>query len=281
MQDMRIFNTGIDRRLRTNAAINHQQALKCPRCESLNTKFCYYNNYNLAQPRFYCKACRRYWTKGGVLRNVPVGGGIRKAKRSSKNKKLISTADQADAEKSAESNSSSERSSLTATTEVVSAPSTMSSCPNLFSFATDTNSSQFPVPQVNEPGFNQQNFIDPDSAGSMFSDIGQFTEIMASSTTDLGFSIADTSTFRSGNQNDDQVQQMQSIRRCELYLEETTRIESKESDTKMSNDGLTDVEWRVDDQEIYDLTGNVDEAYWSQNQWPDHHSDHSFHFHLP
>ncbi|KAL1810766.1 hypothetical protein ACET3Z_020831 [Daucus carota] len=251
MQDMRIFNTGIDRRLRTNAAINHQQALKCPRCESLNTKFCYYNNYNLAQPRFYCKACRRYWTKGGVLRNVPVGGGIRKAKRSSKNKKLISTADQADAEKSAESNSSSERSSLTATTE------------------------------VNEPGFNQQNFIDPDSAGSMFSDIGQFTEIMASSTTDLGFSIADTSTFRSGNQNDDQVQQMQSIRRCELYLEETTRIESKESDTKMSNDGLTDVEWRVDDQEIYDLTGNVDEAYWSQNQWPDHHSDHSFHFHLP
>jgi len=52
----------------------------CPRCGSPNTKFCYYNNYNLAQPRHFCKACRRYWTKGGHLRNVPVGGGCRKHK---------------------------------------------------------------------------------------------------------------------------------------------------------------------------------------------------------
>ncbi|KAI4303751.1 hypothetical protein MLD38_039347 [Melastoma candidum] len=59
------------------------QALKCPRCDSLNTKFCYYNNYNLSQPRHFCKSCRRYWTKGGVLRNVPIGGGCRKSKRSS------------------------------------------------------------------------------------------------------------------------------------------------------------------------------------------------------
>ncbi|XP_006647826.1 dof zinc finger protein 4 [Oryza brachyantha] len=59
------------------------EAVKCPRCESTNTKFCYYNNYNLSQPRHFCKSCRRYWTKGGVLRNVPVGGGCRKSKRSS------------------------------------------------------------------------------------------------------------------------------------------------------------------------------------------------------
>uniref|UniRef100_A0A0E0CQX3 Dof zinc finger protein n=1 Tax=Oryza meridionalis TaxID=40149 RepID=A0A0E0CQX3_9ORYZ len=58
------------------------EAVKCPRCESTNTKFCYYNNYNLSQPRHFCKSCRRYWTKGGVLRNVPVGGGCRKTKRS-------------------------------------------------------------------------------------------------------------------------------------------------------------------------------------------------------
>nr|ADE75747.1 unknown [Picea sitchensis] len=57
------------------------QVLKCPRCDSLNTKFCYYNNYNLSQPRHFCKACRRYWTKGGVLRSVPVGGGCRKNKK--------------------------------------------------------------------------------------------------------------------------------------------------------------------------------------------------------
>ncbi|KAI9076202.1 hypothetical protein K1719_041900 [Acacia pycnantha] len=60
-----------------------EQALKCPRCDSSNTKFCYYNNYSLSQPRYFCKSCRRYWTKGGTLRNVPVGGGCRKNKRSS------------------------------------------------------------------------------------------------------------------------------------------------------------------------------------------------------
>ncbi|KAI3665109.1 hypothetical protein L6452_43727 [Arctium lappa] len=55
-----------------------EQTLKCPRCDSNNTKFCYYNNYNLTQPRHFCKTCRRYWTKGGALRNIPVGGGCRK-----------------------------------------------------------------------------------------------------------------------------------------------------------------------------------------------------------
>ncbi|CAH8386969.1 unnamed protein product [Eruca vesicaria subsp. sativa] len=59
------------------------EAQKCPRCESPNTKFCYYNNYSLSQPRFFCKSCRRYWTKGGTLRNVPVGGGCRRNKRPS------------------------------------------------------------------------------------------------------------------------------------------------------------------------------------------------------
>ncbi|VFQ96171.1 unnamed protein product [Cuscuta campestris] len=57
--------------------------LRCPRCDSTNTKFCYYNNYNFSQPRHFCKACRRYWTHGGTLRDIPVGGGSRKhAKRS-------------------------------------------------------------------------------------------------------------------------------------------------------------------------------------------------------
>ncbi|KAL5991970.1 hypothetical protein ACLOJK_012882 [Asimina triloba] len=61
-----------------------EAALKCPRCESTNTKFCYFNNYSLTQPRHFCKTCRRYWTRGGALRNVPVGGGCRRNKRSSK-----------------------------------------------------------------------------------------------------------------------------------------------------------------------------------------------------
>lgn len=76
----------IERRLRPP----HDQAIKCPRCESTHTKFCYYNNYSLSQPRYFCKTCRRYWTKGGTLRNIPVGGGCRKNKKvsaTSNNKK--------------------------------------------------------------------------------------------------------------------------------------------------------------------------------------------------
>ncbi|GJU50376.1 DOF zinc finger protein DOF2.4-like protein [Tanacetum coccineum] len=61
-----------------------EPGLNCPRCDSTNTKFCYFNNYSLTQPRHFCKTCRRYWTRGGALRNVPVGGGCRRNKRSSK-----------------------------------------------------------------------------------------------------------------------------------------------------------------------------------------------------
>ncbi|KAF3511294.1 hypothetical protein F2Q69_00007821 [Brassica cretica] len=57
--------------------------LPCPRCKSMDTKFCYYNNYNINQPRHFCKACQRYWTAGGTMRNVPVGAGRRKHKSSS------------------------------------------------------------------------------------------------------------------------------------------------------------------------------------------------------
>ncbi|CAL9069948.1 unnamed protein product [Musa banksii] len=56
--------------------------LPCPRCNSMETKFCYYNNYNFNQPRHFCKNCQRYWTAGGTMRNVPVGAGRRKSKHS-------------------------------------------------------------------------------------------------------------------------------------------------------------------------------------------------------
>ncbi|XP_017221059.1 cyclic dof factor 1 [Daucus carota subsp. sativus] len=54
--------------------------LPCPRCCSMDTKFCYYNNYNVSQPRHFCKKCQRYWTAGGTMRSVPVGSGRRKSK---------------------------------------------------------------------------------------------------------------------------------------------------------------------------------------------------------
>ncbi|CAL0331558.1 unnamed protein product [Lupinus luteus] len=65
----------------TSTTRPQEHSLKCPRCDSPNTKFCYYNNYSLTQPRHFCKTCRRYWTKGGALRNVPIGGGCRKNKK--------------------------------------------------------------------------------------------------------------------------------------------------------------------------------------------------------
>ncbi|CAK7348687.1 unnamed protein product [Dovyalis caffra] len=68
------------------------EQLNCPRCNSTNTKFCYYNNYSLTQPRYFCKTCRRYWTEGGSLRNVPVGGGSRKNKRPSSSSVAASAA---------------------------------------------------------------------------------------------------------------------------------------------------------------------------------------------
>ncbi|KAL8138875.1 hypothetical protein V2J09_004876 [Rumex salicifolius] len=72
-------STSLERKVRPQK----DQAVNCPRCNSTNTKFCYYNNYSLTQPRYFCKGCRRYWTEGGSLRNIPVGGGSRKNKRPS------------------------------------------------------------------------------------------------------------------------------------------------------------------------------------------------------
>ncbi|OIV92949.1 hypothetical protein TanjilG_20611 [Lupinus angustifolius] len=58
-----------------------QASQQCPHCESLDTRFCYYNNYKSTQPRYFCKKCKRYWTQGGTLRNVPITRRIFKGKR--------------------------------------------------------------------------------------------------------------------------------------------------------------------------------------------------------
>ncbi|KAM0953553.1 putative transcription factor C2C2-Dof family [Dioscorea sansibarensis] len=91
VQPPRNDQTGVSPNIRPNSMAERarlakipqpETALKCPRCDSTNTKFCYFNNYSLSQPRHFCKTCRRYWTRGGALRNVPVGGGCRRNKRS-------------------------------------------------------------------------------------------------------------------------------------------------------------------------------------------------------
>ncbi|XP_044977963.1 uncharacterized protein LOC123445096 isoform X3 [Hordeum vulgare subsp. vulgare] len=64
-----------------------EPGLKCPRCDSTNTKFCYFNNYSLTQPRHFCHTCGRSWTRGGALRSVRVGSRYScHAKRSTKSK---------------------------------------------------------------------------------------------------------------------------------------------------------------------------------------------------
>ncbi|XP_039068445.1 dof zinc finger protein DOF1.4-like [Hibiscus syriacus] len=68
------------------------EPLKCPWCDSTNTKFCYYNNYTKSQPRHFCKACKRHWTQGGALCNVPVGGGLKNKQLKTSNARKTTTA---------------------------------------------------------------------------------------------------------------------------------------------------------------------------------------------
>ncbi|KAL3845113.1 hypothetical protein ACJIZ3_002516 [Penstemon smallii] len=84
-------NTGKDEteKSRKTASSSVNGRINCPRCDSANTKFCYYNNYSPTQPRHFCKTCRRYWTKGGALRNVPIGGACRRNKNNNNNNKKI------------------------------------------------------------------------------------------------------------------------------------------------------------------------------------------------
>ncbi|CAA6657763.1 unnamed protein product [Spirodela intermedia] len=88
----RVSSDGRERGIAAGAELSAcgGEAERCPRCGSQNTKFCYYNNYNLAQPRHFCKACRRYWTVGGSLRNVPVGGSTRRAAAPQQSKAQVS-----------------------------------------------------------------------------------------------------------------------------------------------------------------------------------------------
>ena len=55
-----------------------EPGLRCPRCDSTSTKFSYFNNYSLAQPRYFCRNCHRYWTRGSALRDIPVGAPYRR-----------------------------------------------------------------------------------------------------------------------------------------------------------------------------------------------------------
>ncbi|KAK4365620.1 hypothetical protein RND71_013500 [Anisodus tanguticus] len=154
-----------------------QEILKCPRCDSINTKFCYYNNYNLSQPRHFCKNCKRYWTKGGILRNIPVGGSSRKNKK-----------------RSSSSNSNSKRSSTTAATS--SSTSTSAALPKTEFFTTATI-----------PAFDQNNqILDVNGPfgpllGSSEPEISNLLEALNSNGPNSGFVLGLDAAPQSGNNN--------------------------------------------------------------------------------
>ncbi|XWS37239.1 hypothetical protein CRYUN_Cryun19dG0026300 [Craigia yunnanensis] len=303
----RIFSGGGgggDRRLRPNHHQNHQ-ALKCPRCDSLSTKFCYYNNYNLSQPRHFCKSCRRYWTKGGVLRNVPVGGGCRKAKRSKT--KLSSETTTATDDTSAlpqlqqqhrdqrkeNSHSSSESSSLTAansnvaatnnnnnnnnnnssaggTAEAVSAVTSHSNLINVSDSKFYGNPNNLGI----EPGFLEQG-----SDCGIFSEIGSFTSLITSSnneTVPFGFGTVLNGQGLEQGQWQQQQQKIISMGGEEItggLLDQTVQVELSNLQNRSEGGGcggFGPLDWQGSgDQGLFDLPIAVDQTYWSQSQWTD------------
>ncbi|RWR77009.1 dof zinc finger protein DOF5.4-like protein [Cinnamomum micranthum f. kanehirae] len=284
MQDLRSVAAGIfggggggggggDRRLRP------QQPLKCPRCDSLNTKFCYYNNYNLSQPRHFCKSCRRYWTKGGVLRNVPVGGGCRKPKRSSKPKHSTTTTTTTTSpspphKTSAASRSSSDSSTLTAATATAAAAAEVAS----------TSSAAAGVVNYVNPAFDpsppaMENFSQPLDLG------GSFTSLMTGSNPGiLGFGFGDlagngtTTTLpfqflQHHHQQQQQQQKMEEIlkgsgqdltfmdHQTVMLQQQQQQQQQQLGESRGSNGGgvLTALDWPSNngDQGLFDLTGGV------------------------
>ncbi|CAB4281169.1 unnamed protein product [Prunus armeniaca] len=298
---------GGDRRLRPHHHLN-QQALKCPRCDSLNTKFCYYNNYNLSQPRHFCKSCRRYWTKGGVLRNVPVGGGCRKTKRSKPKSSSSSSPpppppqpNSATDQHKASSHSSSESSSLTNTTtaaaaaatatEAVSAPSSTGSASNLLSNIHRQESKFFGSQSGGfEPGAAAALLEQSTEMNGMFSEIGSFTSLITSSNDlpfgfgNIGGTDASVSPFRvnqqaQGHHQNQWGQQNQSeeLKMQELsggLMDQTGQVDLSVFHGRSNGGGggvFGSLDWQAGsgDQGLFDLPNTVDQAYWSQSQWTD------------
>ncbi|KAE9601897.1 hypothetical protein Lal_00040798 [Lupinus albus] len=289
---------GGDRRLRPHHH-HHHQALNCPRCDSLNTKFCYYNNYNLSQPRHFCKNCRRYWTKGGVLRNIPIGGGCRKSKRSNNhhhNNNSSETETTAPPEHNSNSHSSSESSSPTATTEAVSAPNTFNSDSN------NKNESKLLTPSSNptlETGAVELQQGTGDS--TIFSDIGSSFTCLITSNNDMlqfGFdstTIPDASSFQWQHQkgftmnmtltsDDVELKFPDNLNGCDASLLDhgTVPVDLPGLQNKTGHEGFGSLDLHDDgDQGLFDLSNTVDQTYWTPHttHWSDH--DNSTLFHLP
>ncbi|GMI78176.1 OBF binding protein 4 [Hibiscus trionum] len=270
---------GVDIMLRSQHQQNNQ-TVKCPRCDSLNTKFCYYNNYNLSQPRHFCKSCRRYWTKGGVLRNVPVGGGCRKAKRSktkpSSESPTVAAAASAPSQqqhgdqREANSHSSSESSCLIAANSNVAVTNNNGSCTGGTAEAASvvtSNSNKINISKSKLYG-NPNNsvyesvLLEQGSESGIFPEIGSFSSLVTLSnneTPPFGFSTA------FNGQGQWQQQKIEEI--TGGLLDQTVQVELSNLHGGPES-GFESLDWEGSgDQRLFDLPNDVDQTYWSQSQW--------------
>lgn len=163
------------------AKIPHTEVpLKCPRCDSTNTKFCYFNNYSLSQPRHFCKACRRYWTRGGALRNVPVGGGCRRNKKS----------------KSSSSSSKSPANNTEKPQQMGNSNSTSSLPPEIIGHLQQQCNTPHQIPLM--PSLHNLSQYNMGSIGLNFGGIGASSGVGSSHSTDhVGFQIGSNSSMSS------------------------------------------------------------------------------------
>ncbi|RWW62624.1 hypothetical protein BHE74_00030233 [Ensete ventricosum] len=232
-----------------------QQAVKCPRCNSANTKFCYYNNYNLSQPRHFCKSCRRYWTMGGVLRNVPVGGGCRKSKRPPSSSSKPSSRPSSDATdedhhrrrrrpSSSASRCSSDSSSLTAVTTA-----TASTLLTSHMSISDNNPPFEPLPADPPPRQAPDVFQDPAAASfTEAASILAFSFPYPSHAQEEAAAVAAEEVIRPGR------------------IDQTVPL-----DPRPGGGELPALDWpEPADSALFDLTTSVDPvAYWNQSHWLD------------
>lgn len=277
-------------------ALPQQAALKCPRCDSLNTKFCYYNNYNLSQPRHFCKNCRRYWTKGGVLRNVPVGGGCRKSKRScSSSKSKSSSSTSSNSRKTGLSSHSSSESSSTPSAvggaaslfqipEVGFEPLVDSTNNNIFSGDINEFMSLITTNNNNDSSNNNNNISNENSSSGGYSVV-----------VDEGNNAAATASFSEFLQNHQGVQDWDMEKICGVQdqkigasidlVDQTVRFEDF-LQNRGSSVGFTTLDWHLtavndnnNHQGLYDVPDNstVDhQAFWNQSTTAVHHHDHQW-----
>ncbi|OWM90346.1 dof zinc finger protein DOF5.4-like [Punica granatum] len=311
MQDLqsiareRMFGPALERRLRP-LSHHHQGALKCPRCDSMNTKFCYYNNYNLSQPRHFCKSCRRYWTKGGVLRNVPVGGGCRKNKRSkskpspppASNNNIspaAAAAALAEAAQTAASSpplqerksspySSSESSSLTAAAASASATESVSGTAHpVASFPSDAAMLNFRdyeslVVPAADPANNPDHGTSFSALLGPGAETGAFTAVFGSFTGPVTAEAEavpcglELNSVLLGQHSHDTCQQPQwqngedQSRSIGGIFDQTVQVDFTAMGSGSCGGGFGPLDWQIKNQGEFDFTTTVNQAYWSQGQ---------------